>query len=247
LIPRNLKTFCIAALCVSLLFAKSIFASTVLVTNLNVNATDEQNLNRLKEIDHALEKSYQAANTWGWVWGISFGVGTVGQLALIPVLASDKTYNSTPDLLIGGIESFVAILPVLIAPPKVLRDYPILHRKLAGGTEASTELLMEAQRVLRDDATDQRDCASWVMHVINVGLSLATGALLGFGFQHWPSAALNTCVGFAIGEVFILTQPTDLIQAEKIYHEKYRATLNQENHRPTLSFKLNELELHWAI
>ncbi|MHB8877432.1 MAG: hypothetical protein ACYC8T_27385, partial [Myxococcaceae bacterium] len=71
--------------------------------------------------------------------------------------------------------------------------------------------LASAERLFLRDAEGEAFGVSWLLHGANVVFNVAVGLVLGLGWGHWESGAINAAAGIAIGEVMILTQPTGVV------------------------------------
>jgi hypothetical protein len=144
-------------------------------------------------VEARLAQQERAFQRWRWAWvGIYTGL-TVGNLVLAPFTAR----RDRIDLYVGAASSAVAIPPLFIFTQPRLDEPPCaLESRLAC-----------AEQKLYDVAAFQREARGWVPHVATFVVNAAAGAVLGFGYGRWRSAALTFGIGMAIGEVQIFTQP----------------------------------------
>jgi hypothetical protein len=175
---------------------------------------------RLAWIDAALARGARPARYWVWGWGIALGVGTVANLAPVPFVRNDERV----DWYTGAVTTGVGIVPLLVAPPKIIADARDLHAQLAARAgvqrvEDVCALLTDAETRLVRDAENQADGRRWWVHAANVVLNAGVGLFLIVGFHHWGAGIWNAASGAAIGEVIIFTQPTGAIDSLRRYRE----------------------------
>ncbi len=139
-------------------------------------------------------------NIWRWTWGGAYLAGTLAQAIAIPFL---KNEADRIDFIVSAISTGLGALFELLLPLDVIGHAPKVRE-----LPETAEGLAEAERLLENDAKDEDFCVSWLMHAGNVLFNVATGLVLGLGWQHWESAAWN--VGIVIGEVMVLTTPHNL-------------------------------------
>lgn len=164
-----------------------------------LDGVDSARLSLIKslETDEAVR-----ANIWRWSWGGAYIAGTLAQAIAIPFL---KNEADRIDFIVGAISSGFGAIFELVLPLDV-----IVHAPKIRELPETAEGLAEAERFLENDAKDEDFCVSWVMHAGNVLFNVATGLVLGLGWQHWESAAWNVGIGIVIGEVMVLTTPHNL-------------------------------------
>lgn len=147
-----------------------------------------------------LHAEARSARTWRYTWvGVNGGL-MVGAFAMLPLVERENR----PDWIISGIGSGVTLLATWLWPLNVEGADEELSALPAA--ERSRRL----PRLLHDSAEDEQARVTWPWHAANVGLSLGTGAIIAFGYQHYASGAITAVAGTALGEVQILTQPTGL-------------------------------------
>jgi hypothetical protein len=142
----------------------------------------------------------------------------MGQLVLLPAMHTDDDRIPT---YIGAASSAVGELTTFVLPLSVMSDVPALEARLAQPRDTRSECarLADAEQVLIEAAASEAGGQRWYIHGANVAFNVGVGLVLGLGFDLWPAAALNGIGGAAVGELQILTQPTDAVDAL----ERYRA------------------------
>lgn len=179
-----------------------VFLAAVLSSLLAAPGLDGVDAARLSLIKSLETDEAVRANLWRWSWGGAYIAGTLAQAVAVPFL---KNEADRIDFVVGAISSGLGALFELLLPLDV-----IVHAPMVRDLPETPEGLAEAERWLENDAKDEDFCVSWVMHGANVLFNVATGLVLGLGWQHWESAAWNVGIGIAIGEVMVLTTPHNL-------------------------------------
>ena len=165
---------------------------------------------RIRFLQHSFRHAARRARVWSWTWAGAFTALTVGQLALSPAYPADARV----DLYVGAASSLVGVLSLVVLPMRVMGDQRRFDARLA---EAPADadlcaLLADGERRLLRDAASERDGQSGLLHAGNMLLNIAAGLVLGIGFHRWSSALLNIFGGSAVGEVMLLTQPTEAVK-----------------------------------
>lgn len=195
--------------------------ATMGATNARVGTLDPAL--RLHWIDAELARGARPARLWVWGWGIALGVGTIANLAPVPYVRADERV----DWYTGAVTTGVGIVPLLVAPPKIIADSRELHASLGTHTsfggdaepQDTCRLLADAETRLVRDAENQADGRRWWVHAGNVLLNAGVGLFLIVGFHHWGAGLWNAASGAAIGEIIIFTQPTGAIDSLRRYRE----------------------------
>jgi hypothetical protein len=164
---------------------------------------------RLRWIDGHLTLRARHAVTWKWAVVGGLGAATVLNVAPIFIVAPANRI----DWYTGAVTTVIGVVPVLVAPLKVIEDAHELSAAIAAAPPGADvcPLLADAEVRLARDAQNQADGQRWWLHVGNAALNIGVGLFLGFGFHHWLAGAFNTISGAALGEVILLTQPTGSI------------------------------------
>lgn len=171
---------------------------------------------RLAFIQSHLREDARRARIWTGVWGASYSVLTVGQLALAPLFSpADQS-----DFYVGAVSSAGGVAALLAVPLTVMEDSPTLDALAARQPESvDCAVLAEAERLLVRSAQSEEEGRDLLMQGANVVYNVLTGLVLGLFFDRWPSAALTAATGWLLGEVMILTQPTGAQDALRAYRE----------------------------
>ena len=168
---------------------------------------------RVAFLSKLLGEQSVAIQRWTLLWGAGYGLMTIGQLALMPLLPAHRE-----DWVIGAASSAVGFAVVVIDPPEVLQGGPVfVERARVVTPEQTCQLLIDGERMLSAGAKKQAFSTSWISHVVNVLFNVGVGLILGLGYDRWQTAAINGAVGIAIGEATTLTTPTGLIDGWERY------------------------------
>ena len=147
-----------------------------------------------ERIDATLRDEAHRVRVWRVAWGVGATVvaGVQGGIAL----ASDD-HDTKVDMTVGAISTLGIFLGVLL-PPDI---------ETSPHTEACPARLVESEKRLAKAADNERSARSPLFHVANGLFNIGVGLVLGLGYGHWTSGAVNAAVGFAVGEAQILTTP----------------------------------------
>lgn len=169
---------------------------------------------RLHFLASTLGQQADASHKWSLGWGLTYGVLTIGQLAVMPAFKE----QDWPDWYWGAITSALGIPLIFAANPWQLAKGGDFQKRASTATPESTcALIAEGERLLIDGAKAQYDSTRWYVHATNIGVNVVLALILGFAYQHWLAAGLNFGLGAPAGEATILTTPTGLIDALSLY------------------------------
>ncbi len=179
----------------------SLVIATMLHAAPGLDGVDTERLHLLQEAER---QEAVRASIWRWGWGGTYAALTIGQAIAIPFL---KDPGDRIDFIVGAISAGIGTLFVVLAPLDVIGHAPKMKE-----LPATPEGLADAEKLLIADAADEAFNVSWLMHLGNVLFSVATGLVLGLGWQRWESGIINAVVGVAVGEIMIFTTPGSLKQ-----------------------------------
>jgi hypothetical protein len=163
---------------------------------------------RVRALAARLDDDARRARTWYWAWMATGTALLVGQ-GTVAVFA---TGNLQKELVVGAAASVVIPALLLIHPPRVLHEAPLLDDQLRLG-EPCLVLPSAAQRVGRV-ADDQALATSGFAHTFVIGGNIALGLLLGVGMHDWLGGAKQLVGGTIVGELQILTLPTGVLRMQ---------------------------------
>ncbi|HEY0713512.1 MAG TPA: hypothetical protein VGF45_12615 [Polyangia bacterium] len=172
---------------------------------------------RLRFIQSSLERAAGPARRWSWGWALGYSAVATAQLGLAPFIEDD---GRQADFYVGGARTALAVVPFVALPLKVMRAERALTERLSSqSAEDRCALVAEAEQWLAASARAEERGRSWVKHTAVVTLNVVAGLVLGLGFDRWPQAAFTASTGIAVGEIMILTQPTQSVEALRRYRE----------------------------
>lgn len=168
---------------------------------------------RIAFLSTLLGQQAVAIQRWKLLWGAGYGLVTIGQLALMPLLPTHRE-----DWVIGAVSSAVGFAVVVVDPMEVIEGGPLfVERARVVTPEQTCQLLIDGERMLSAGARKQAFSTSWISHVANVLFNVGVGLVLGLGYGRWQTAGINGAVGIAIGEATTLTTPTGLVDGWERY------------------------------
>jgi hypothetical protein len=167
---------------------------------------------RLAFIRHRLHRAQRRTKWWAGAW-----IGIYGALTISNVvgLAVSKTDGDRIDWGLSFGATAVGLLSVGAMPMPTLWDINVLERHIAAG-EPICSLVAEAEWRMKRDADAAAFNTSFLAHLFNFALNVGIGAGL-VAIGHFEQAALYGLGGLAVGELQIVTTPTDVIQAYRRY------------------------------
>ena len=169
---------------------------------------------RLAPIVAALDDDAHRTRVWYWTW-MSIGTAlVVGQ----GVVAAATTGDTRVELGVGSAASVFIPGLLLLHPPQVLSDAPLLDARLAATTVAGRVgdpcvVLPRARELFSRVADEEAFAKGWFAHVFVIGGNVALGLLLGLGFHDWLGGAKQLVGGSLVGEAQIFTLPAGALQA----------------------------------
>jgi hypothetical protein len=167
---------------------------------------------RLQGLATLLSREDGNFGTWRLLSGATFALLVIGQLALAPLIPAE----ARPDYFLGAAYSALGTASTLLGAPEVFERGAVFARETS--TPATRcALIAEGERLLERSATQASEASRWYLHVLNVAVNLSLGAILGFGYHHWTTAALDTGVGIALSEAVLLLRPHGLEEAWRSY------------------------------
>jgi hypothetical protein len=152
--------------------------------------------------------------TWKLVWGATFGVLVVGQLAGRPLFPAEAAADSYW----GAAYSALGFVSTLLPPPEVFVRGTAFAIAAASATEENRcALIAEGERLLREGAGPEAFGTKWFLHALNVAVNVSLGLIIGLGYHRWGTAALDVGVGLALSETMLFTKPTGLVSGWREY------------------------------
>lgn len=162
---------------------------------------------RLEYVRSELRHAARRSRIWSYLWLAFYGGGTTLELTLAAVVPRDARI----DFYVGGAASVLGIGAQLVLAPRIIADQRALEARLAlaGPAGDTCALLADAERVLYRDAASEHEGGEPLLHGAVFLVNIAAGLVIGIFANRWPSALVQIFAGSAIGELTMLTQPTD--------------------------------------
>ncbi len=171
---------------------------------------------RLAFLQAGMRHAAHRARLWAWssAGALSFAAGFQLLGATHVPDAGDRI-----DLYVGAASIGFSLAQLAIFYPRVTIDQWALDRRVArAGPDADRcALVAEAEHLLMRDARSEEIATSAAMQAVTFLFNIGTGLVLGIGFDRWHSAVINLFVGAALGELQIVTQPTDSVDLLRRY------------------------------
>lgn len=172
---------------------------------------------RLAFLSQRFSDESDAAKRWTVVWGGTYALLTLAQLALIGVFPKDEQ----PDWYWGALSSAVGVAFSVLGPLDVFDAGPVFAKRAMANdmtdAEKTCALVAEGEKALREGSEQESFQHAWFIHAGNVLFNIGIGLVLGLGYGRWTSAAINAISGTAIGELTIFTSPNQLMAGWEQY------------------------------
>ena len=173
---------------------------------------------RLRFLQRGMRHAAHDARIWAWS---SAGVLVFAGGFQILGATHVPDPGDRADLWLGAASIGFSLAQLAIFYPRVTIDQWTLDRHVAraGPDGDRCAVLAEAEALLVRDARSEVVATGPAMHAATFLFNIGVGLALGIGFDRWHSAAINMFVGLALGELQIVTQPTESVTLL----ERYRA------------------------
>lgn len=171
---------------------------------------------RLDFIHQALRAAARSERRYAIGWSLTYTGLAAGTWLFVPLSNDPRQWMESA--FNSGTSTFAA-LTALIGPVGVIRDQQRLERLLeqteSGADRCAT--LAHAERLLRHAADNQHSARSAFAHISSFAFNIGLGLVLGYGLERPRSAALNTTIGIALGELMIATRPRQALRSQERY------------------------------
>jgi len=170
---------------------------------------------RVRGLSGTLDVDARRTRVWYWAW-MAAGTALLGGQAAIAALTKGNTQK---EFVAGAATSVFIPAVLLLHPPLVLSDAPLLDARLAA-TDVDGRLgdpcvvSSRAAELLRRDAADEAFSTGWFAHTFVIAGNIAVGLFLGVAFHDWAGGVKQAVGGSAVGELQILTLPTGALHAQ---------------------------------
>jgi len=189
---------------------------------------------RIQVIQTMLDKGKKNANVWWYGWLVGYGTATLAQGAVC--FFSDKP-EIRQDMALGAVTTLLGMGGQIIAP-MVPGVAPGKLEDISEGTpEENIKKLQEAEKLLEECATREKEGRSWKIHVLDGAVNISCGFIVWFGFQRtFLEGVENVAINTAICEAQIFSQPTRSIKDYNQYCQKYKPGQNLVCREPEVTW-----------
>jgi hypothetical protein len=192
----------------------ALLTAAIVASSSRADAQCEAERDELRSIAATLDADARGTRVWYWSWMAAGTALIAGQGTAAAFVQGDLRV----ELVTGAAASVFIPTVLLVHPPLVLSDQPLLDARLkattvAGSVGDSCIAAQRARELLERDADDEALATGWFAHAFVVGGNIALGLLLGLGFHDWWGAAKQAVGGSAVGELQILTLPARALHA----------------------------------
>ncbi|MDB4966306.1 MAG: hypothetical protein JWN44_1995 [Myxococcales bacterium] len=171
---------------------------------------------RLSFVQLGMRRAARQSRIWAWS-----SAGALAFAAGFQLLGATHVPDEGDrvDLYIGAASVGFSLAQLAIFYPRVTIDQWTLDRHVAhaGRGVDRCALVAEAEYFLIRDARSEEIATGPAMQAVTFLFNIGTGLVLGIAFDRWHSAAINMFLGAALGELQIVTQPTDAITLLRRY------------------------------
>jgi hypothetical protein len=168
---------------------------------------------RLMFLLRAMDEEAAHLHVWSLIWGTTYAAATAAQLTAIPFVQDPVRI----DLTVGAVAAAVGSATLYLLPLRITSQAVSANDEARDPDQCRALAKVEA-RFFKTASID-RLSESWIAHAGNVAINAAVVLILGVGFGHWPAAAISGAIGVTVGEVNLLTQPHELVGAERTYRQ----------------------------
>lgn len=165
---------------------------------------------RLARLATAFDEEVKGLHIWSWSWGSIYAAAAVTQAGLAIGL---KEQAARLDLGVGSITAAIGSASLFLLPLRFTR--PLTQLRSRWSDPYRCGLLAEAEATLERVAKEEGTGKSWVGHAGNIAFNVGLLLVLGLGFGHWRQGLISAGIGAAVGELNLLTQPTNLHRARE--------------------------------
>jgi hypothetical protein len=159
---------------------------------------------RLDFIEQRLDASKRHAQIWYWSW-MTVNVGATVALSVASAVADDADERASylPQVALAAL----GVADMTVIRPLEARFGAEPIRRLPDATRAQRLAKLErAEALLRGNAGRAEDRRSWLVHLANLGLNAAAGAVT-YVAGRTSDALISFGSGFAAGEIYIWSEP----------------------------------------
>lgn len=175
---------------------------------------------RLSEIKINLADERLRDNRWWYGWLGAYSAATVAQTGVW--IAADELATKQ-DMALGALTTLLGAAGQMISPLKPNKEWQRIGQLPERTAEEKRIKLMESEKLLKQNALNEKIGRSFKTHAISTAVNLGSGLVTWLGFKRSVWAGLgNFALNEAITETQIFTQPRRAIKDYEKYVNKYR-------------------------
>lgn len=183
-------------------------------------ASDSLVFERLSEIKTMLSDERLRDNRWWYAWLGAYSAGTVTQIG---VWIAVDDLSTKQDMALGAATAFIGAAGQMISPLKPNHEWQRIGQLPERTPEEKRIKLMESEKLLKQNALNEKIGKSFKTHAICTAVNLGSGLVTWLGFNRSVWAGLgNFALNTAITETQILTQPRRAMKDYNNYVNKYK-------------------------
>lgn len=159
-------------------------------------------------------------NRWWYGWLGAYSAATIAQTG---VWIAVDDLSTRQDMALGAATTFLGAAGQMISPLKPNREWQRIGQLPERTPEEKRIKLMESEKLLKQNAMNERAGRSFKTHAIATAVNLGSGLVTWLGFKRsvWDGLG-NFVLNTAITETQILSQPRRAIKDYDNYVKKYK-------------------------
>jgi hypothetical protein len=183
-------------------------------------ASDSLIFERLSELKTRLSEERLWDNRWWYGWLGAYSAGTVAQIG---VWIAVDDLSTKQDMALGAATTFIGAAGQMISPLKPNHEWQRIGQLPERTPEEKRIKLMESEKLLQQNALNEKIGKSFKTHAICTVVNLGSGLVTWLGFKRSIWAGLgNFALNTAITETQIFTQPRRAMKDYNNYVNKYK-------------------------
>jgi hypothetical protein len=183
-------------------------------------ASDSLVFERLSEIKIMLSDERLWDNRWWYGWLGAYSAATIAQTG---VWIAVDDLSTRQDMALGAATTLIGAAGQMISPLKPNHEWQRIGQLPERTPEEKRIKLMESEKLLQQNALNEKIGKSFKTHAICTVVNLGSGLVTWLGFKRSVWAGLgNFALNTAITETQIITQPRRAMKDYNNYVNKYK-------------------------
>ena len=183
-------------------------------------ASDSMVFERLSEIKIMLSDERHGENRWWYVWLGAYSAATIAQTG---VWIAVDDLSTKQDMALGAATTLIGAAGQFISPLKPNHEWQRVGQLPERTPEEKRIKLMESEKLLQQNALNEKIGRSFKTHAISTAVNLGSGLVTWIGFKRSVWAGLgNFVLNEAITETQIFTQPRRAMRDYNNYVNRYK-------------------------